>query len=491
MNNENDKLMEKILIDQELRTAIARQSHQWFFNIYFSHYIEHKASPFHKTFFDLTENESIKNIVIVAFRGSAKSSIMSVSYPIWSIVGKQQKKFVVIIGQTQRQAKFFLNNIKKELESNQLLRNDFGPFEEQDGDEWSAYSLVLSWYDARIAAVSMEQTIRSIRHKQYRPDIIISDDIEDLTSVRTIENRDKIEDWITGEIIPAGDRNTRTIFIGNLLHQDSLLMRMKKRIRDKTLDGIFKEIPLLDNKNNIAWPGKYPTIKDVENEKRKIGMIAYKREYLLKIISNRGQIVHESWIHYYDELPVTENNNNFRYTTTGIDPAVSQKDGACYTAMVSGNIYGYEKDLRIYILPNPINKRLNGPQINETAKLISDTLGKGDKTQLYIEDVAMQRLLVDRLKDEGYPAEGVSVHGNDKEARLTIISNLIKEGNILFPRKGAELLINQIVHFSTEKYKDLADAFTILVLAVTREKKPAEPRITWIFDDDEDDGEDI
>ena len=103
----------------------------------------------------------------------------------------------------------------------------------------------------------------------------------------------------------------------------------------------------------------------------------------------------------------------------------------------------------------------------------------------------MQRLLVDRLKDEGYPAEGISVQGNDKEARLTIISNLIKEGNILFPRKGAEVLINQIVNFSTEKYKDLADAFTILILAVTRQKKPAEPNITWLWPDDEDDGEDI
>jgi len=471
MTNKNNKLMEKILDDQKLRTAIARENHQWFFNIYFSHYIKYKSAPFHKDFFDLTENEKIKNMVIVAFRGSAKTSIMNVSYPIWSIFGKQQKKFVVIIGQTQRQAKFFLNNIKKELESNQLLRDDFGPFEEQDNDEWSAYSLVLSWYDARISAVSMEQTIRSIRHKQYRPDLIISDDIEDLASVRTIENRDKIEDWITGEIIPAGDRNTRTIFIGNLLHRDSLLMRMKKRIQDKKLDGIFKAIPLLDSKNNIAWPGKYPTIQDVEDEKRKIDTIAYQREYLLNIVSNRGQIVHKSWIHYYDELPPTKNNDDFRYTATGIDPAISQRDGACYTAMVSGNIYGSGKNLRIYILPNPINKRLNGPQIIETAKSLSDTLGLGNKTQLYIEDVAMQRILVDTLQEEGYPAEGIPVHGNDKEARLTIISHLIKEGNILFPRKGADSLINQIIYFSTEKYKDLADAFVITVLSATCEKE--------------------
>jgi len=34
---------------------------------------------------------------------------------------------------------------------------------------------------------------------------------------------------------------------------------------------------------------------------------------------------------------------------------------------------------------------------------------------------------------------------------------------ILFPRKGAEALINQLVNFGKEKHDDLADAFVCLV----------------------------
>ena len=78
---------------------------------------------------------------------------MTMSYPIWSILGKQQKKFVLILGLTQKQAKQHLLNLKRELESNQLLQRDLGPFEEDE--EWGSYSLVIPKLDARITAASI------------------------------------------------------------------------------------------------------------------------------------------------------------------------------------------------------------------------------------------------------------------------------------------------------------------------------------------------
>lgn len=71
----------------------------------------------------------------MSFRGSAKSTIMTVSYPIWAIIGKLQKKFIVILSQTQYQARLHLANIKAELESNELLKQDLGPFYEVN-EEW-------------------------------------------------------------------------------------------------------------------------------------------------------------------------------------------------------------------------------------------------------------------------------------------------------------------------------------------------------------------
>ena len=70
--------------------------------------------------------QSFKNLVIVAFRGSGKSTIMNMSLPLWAIMGKLQCKYVLIVGLTQEQAKQHLKNIKHELETNERLKKDLG-----------------------------------------------------------------------------------------------------------------------------------------------------------------------------------------------------------------------------------------------------------------------------------------------------------------------------------------------------------------------------
>ena len=116
----------------------------------------------------MTEDESIKLAVIVAFRGSAKSTIVTMSYALWSILGIQQKKFVLILSKTQSQAKTHFTNLKRELESNELLRADLGPFKEES-DEWGSFTIVIPKYNARITAASSEQSIRGIRHGESPP----------------------------------------------------------------------------------------------------------------------------------------------------------------------------------------------------------------------------------------------------------------------------------------------------------------------------------
>lgn len=284
-------VVERMIKDRNVRTAVTRQSHVMFFHFYFAHYVKYETAPFQKEIFHITEREDIKNFVCCAFRGSGKSTIITMSYPLWSILGNQQKKFVLILCQTKAQAKQHMINLKRELESNQLLRNDLGPFQEDTNDEWGSSSLVFSKMNARITAASSEQSIRGLRHNQYRPDLIIGDDVEDLASAKTREGRAKTYQWLTGEVIPAGDRNTRLIIIGNLLHEDSLLMKLKRDLEEERIEGVFKEYPLIDEKKNILWRGKYADLADVEKEHKKIGNeIAWQREYLLRIIPDEERV---------------------------------------------------------------------------------------------------------------------------------------------------------------------------------------------------------
>lgn len=465
------------LSDAAFRKQVVKESHVWYFHLYHSGYISYPTAEFQKEIFTLTENEQIKVCVICAFRGSAKSTIIGLSYPLWAIIGRQQKKFILLVSQTQYQARLNLKNIKQEIESNELLGRDLLPIQEEI-DEWGATSIVIPRFNARISIASTEQSIRGIRHGAHRPDLIICDDVEDLMSTKTKEGRDKTYNWFTSEVLPIGDLNTKIMVIGNLLHEDSLVMRLKENIQSGTLGGIYKEYPLLKSDGTPIWPEKFKNHHDIEKLKKSVASeAAWHREYLLHIISTSERIVHPEWIHYYPQLP--KDNNNHRFSATGVDLAISRESNADYTAMVSAHVHGYEENMRIYILPNPINHRLTFPETVDMAKSVSKTVGGGHATNLIIEEVGYQKALIDDLKMQGYPAEGIKAHGQDKTARLALTTHLLQSGQILFPEKGCEALIQQLIGFGREKHDDLADAFAYLILWIIENNKP-EPGIIII-----------
>jgi hypothetical protein len=93
-------------------------------------------------------------------------------------------------------------------------------------DEWQARNLLLST-GIRILARSRGQRIRGIRHGTHRIKLVIGDDIDDLKSVQTQESRNSTAQWWRGEVIGALALQARRILVGNWLHLDGLMARMK------------------------------------------------------------------------------------------------------------------------------------------------------------------------------------------------------------------------------------------------------------------------
>ncbi len=458
-----------VLKDQRVRRAVTRESHYWFFHVYFGHYVTSPTAQFQRDIFSFTEDESQKLTAITAFRGSAKSTIVSLSFPLWAILGKLNVKFVLILGQTQAQARQHLKNLKDEIERNELLRKDLGPFEERE-DEWNSSSIVLPLLGARITAASTETSVRGIRHGQHRPQLIICDDIEDLNSAKTKEGRDKTYQWLSGEVIPAGSPQTRTFLIGNLLHEDCLLKRFERGIKEGTIGGIYHEYPLINADGKCLWAGKYPTEESITEERMRIGSeAAWQREFMLRIISDQERVVHPEWIQYYDHIPA-ETNPHFLYTATGLDLAISKSDTADYTTMVSAKVFREKENLSIYILPNPVNEHLTAMETVERAKGLSDSISSRHSHYFYVEDVGYQAAMVELLEDAGLESEGVKTKGQDKRGRLTLAANMVQSGKVFFPKEGAEQLLLQLTGFGTERYDDLADAFAILMLRLMEDR---------------------
>jgi predicted phage terminase large subunit-like protein len=364
-------------------------------------------------------------------------------------------------------------NLRRELENNTLLKNDLGPFMEESG-EWGSATLVFFKLNARITVASSEQGIRGVRHNENRPDLIIADDVEDLASTKTRESRNKTYQWLTGEVVPSGEINTRLVIVGNLLHEDSLLMRMKEDVEKNRIDGVFKEYPLIKN-GEILWRGKYQSQEAIETEKRKTGNeLAWQREYLLRIVPAEDQAIRREWIQYYDQIPDTKIKNKRGHSMyyglrIGVDLAISKKDSADYTAMVPAYVFESDKfDYQIFIVPRIINRRLNFPETIETCKAIYQSFSSPNTIpQFVIENVAYQSALIQQLHEENiWNIHEFNPGNSDKLTRLALTANMIKTGQILFPTEGCEELLNQIINFGVEKHDDLADAFSSVILSI-------------------------
>jgi len=446
--------------DKAKRKWAVRNDFRLFFHYYFAHYLKFDTAPFQDEMYADLQNWDIKYEEIIAFRESAKSTLIMLGFPIWAVIS-EKSKFPLLIADTGLQAKQHIYNLKSELENNQLLINDWGPF--QENEEWTTTNIVLPKYDARIIARSTGQKIRGLRHKQYRPDLACLDDLENIENVRTLEQRDKNERWLLDEAMPALDDNAKKVIIGNLLHSDSLMMRIKKQINNKEIDAILREYPIVKG-DEIMWKAKYPNMEAIEKKRKSTRNPSgspwrtWNREYLLKIVPEDGQVIKEEWIKFYDKLP----EGDIIQQGTGVDLAISKKDSADYTTMVSGKLYEIDGETKLFIMPNPVNARLSGFETTNTARNVSLALGNGDTTQLWVEDVAYQKMQIEAMVKIGLPAMAVKVT-SDKKSRLSMAGSYIQIGKVLFPRKGCEDLITQLIGFGIEINDDLVDGVTLLI----------------------------
>lgn len=454
-----DKILAEMRKDRAVRRAIARRSFKFFFLFYFSHYREFPAAPFHDEIFDLAQNDTHSMLVISAFRNSGKSTILSLAYVAWSIINGRNK-YILIVSENQHKSQTLLEHIREEFEKEGMLRHDLGPFKE-DRSAWNTVSLTVKNYGAKISAHSVEQSLRSLRHGNRRPDLFILDDCESSDSVRTQESRDKLSRWLSGDVIPAGHSNSKVIVIGSMLHPDSLIPRLQRGIDEGKIDGIYRMYPIIDDDGNPTWAARYPDAASIEREKKRgIDEREWMVEFLLKPITDEDQIIKSEHIHYYDHPPTLDDSVH-----TAIDLAFGEGEGHDFTAMVSCVVTWEEDKWYIDILPDPVNVQLKGPDVVERIVAESLKLGNGLPTPVYIEDVQAQRFVIDAVRAKGIPAEGVSPGGNDKRARLNSVSEIFKS-RVRWPRKGCEKVLNQVLYFGVERHDDLVDALVYLIMKV-------------------------
>jgi phage terminase large subunit-like protein len=460
-----NEIINKLVTDRPVRIETTRRDMSVFFSFYFTKYIQYSIAPFQKEILQLLQEKQNKRIVITAFRNSAKSTLCSLVLPIWSIVGTHQMKNVVIVSQTDQKSEKLLSDIRRKLTVDKLLLHDHGTFY-SSSDEWNKRTLVIPKYGARVTAVSISESVRGIRHEESRPDLIIYDDIEDVQSAKIQESRDKLWEIVNREFIPLGTKDTRHIFIGNLVHADSTMSRLKNLIENRKMTGIYREYPLIKDET-IMWPGLFPDMSAIEEFKKGFpSEDDFLREYMLLTIPEGKQIILPEDIHRYEERDLLP-RADFKMYLLLVDPAVSGEKTSKHdkTAINILKIYGSNETFKMYVCPNPINDWLTWPEIIDLIKKIIGSLGKGAVYRMLVEGGSTQKGLTQMLQQEGLNAEEITPQGNDKRTRLSMLKQLLRD-KVAFPVSGTEELEKQLIYFGTERYDDLVDSLTLIPLAI-------------------------
>jgi phage terminase large subunit-like protein len=464
----------KVAVDPFLRIEIAKRSFFHFIEFYLRHRFPLAPATFHKDMLDALETVDDLNryIAIMGFRGSAKSTILE-AFALWSMVNDKHN-FIVYIGATIDDSKLSLANIRDEIEQNEDFRKDFGIVLRTDEkgkgmtEKWSESQLTIK--NCTIMARSRGQKIRGVKYKQARIDLIIGDDLEDVKAADSAEKRQATRLWFFSEVLPATKQgvqsdNIKVILLGNLVHRDCLLKHLMKSEIVKVL-----QFPLIDENGEITWKGLYPDMAAVEREKEKVmmageglGHVIWAREYLLKEVDAEDMILTLADIQYYPDEWLQRPVVN---AGVGVDFAISKKDTADYTAMVKGfEVKNDEGERRLLILPNPLQARLNFQETIQEAVAIKESMPAG--VRFYPEKVAYQEAAIEIMEKNGLQVTRMpSV--TDKKSRAVAACFYIKQGRVLFPRKGAEALIDNLLGFGIEEHDDLTDGAVLLILGMVK-----------------------
>lgn len=224
--------------------------------VLFDHRHPDETPEFHVEIINLYSSTAPR-VVIMAFRGGAKSSILE-EFAILEALFERCHN-ILILGNSYPRACERLQAIKHELETNEHILDLFG---EQVGSTWNENKIVLK-NGVVIQALGARQSLRGTRHLQWRPDLVLGDDLEDEENAATEEARQKMLRWLLASVIPAMDPRGRIRINGTPLDPKSLLEKL--RILPDWVSKIFPAaLPaslIPDEWVESLWPARFPLPK--------------------------------------------------------------------------------------------------------------------------------------------------------------------------------------------------------------------------------------
>ncbi len=266
------------------------------------------TSPFsilHDQIFELL-NSGQKKIVIAAPRGIGKTSIAR-TVAMRAIL-LRMSNFIVYLSNSATSAEMQTENIKRDLISNQQIRYLFGNIKESIDkadsiDESFSKSAWTAYGNTYVLPRGAGQQVRGLNWSNYRPDLIIVDDLENKDEIQSKENRDKLKSWFWSDLMKTESRYGREctfIYIDTIKHEDSLLVDLLNSPQWRPL-----QLSICDDNYN-SYDENYMTtaeIKEEVEEHRRLGTLdLFYMERRNIPVAKEDAVFKASYFKYFEDL---------------------------------------------------------------------------------------------------------------------------------------------------------------------------------------------
>lgn len=302
--------------------------------LFFKTYLpEHFTKKFGSAQLELISTlERLRNtgarIVRAEPREYGKTTILA-GFILWCTL-YQKKKFILLISDSTDQASLILQSVAAELEENPAILRDFGDLKSRD--KWGKKE-ILTTTGIRIAAKGAGTRMRGVKSFQYRPDLILLDDLENDNHIETIELRDKLHNWLKKAVLNLVPEHGDVVMVGTILHHDSVLSRV---LVDEVWDA--KKLKAIED-GESTWPEGW-SLQRLAKKKLEIGSEAFAQEYLNDPSETGNQAFNPAFFNWYVTADLVDTKPNgeeverpMRHFLT-LDPAYSGSKRAHYAAMV-------------------------------------------------------------------------------------------------------------------------------------------------------------
>lgn len=293
-----------------LRWKLGAIDMEFFGRAYFPHYFSKPSPEFHRELDAIWQQGVLKgrypltaadtkmisrlpgtHRAVAAPRGHAKSTNLTFKGTMHSTL-YGYKHYPIIISDSSEQAEGFLDNIRVEFEENTAILEDFGVLA---GSVWRS-NVLLTKTNIKIEAIGSGKKIRGRKHRNWRPDLIILDDVENDENVRTPEQRKKLKDWFDKAVSKCGDDYTDIIYIGTLLHYDSLLA---KTLTNPAYRSIKYKAVIQFSQADDLWQQWETIFTDLSNDDRESEALAFFQAHKTAMLEGT-QVLWEEKLSYYD-----------------------------------------------------------------------------------------------------------------------------------------------------------------------------------------------